>query len=838
VAPQLEASWAPGSEPYLRALVSHLPDGVIVITSDGSIRFSNGLALLGYDHESVLGRNALSFIHPDDAERVVAELAEAVAGKRGLESPLQIRAQHARGDWRTLEVVAANLLDDPDVEGIVVNVRDVTERERIREQAMFQASLLEQVPAAMLVTDLEAKIVYWNEQAEQLLGWTAGEVMGRDAREFHDANDPAGMKAAMVALAQGDPYEADYEVTRKDGRRVPVRVRLSIVHGTDGSPSGVAMVSVDISDQLRVQRELETRSAQQAALAALSTRALAGADTGDLLQHAAELVADTLGTASAVAVEYTTDGTAARHGAVGPAAELVNDAARADDPSAWMTWLATDGASSASVPIEGQDGPLGVLAAVADGPRLFGRDDLSFLQTTANVLAAAIDRGRVAERMRHQALHDALTGLPNRTLFLDRLRHAIRRGHRHPNEQLALLFIDLDRFKLVNDTLGHRAGDELLIEAARQLTRAVREGDTVARFGGDEFAVLCEDVGGIEQAGAVADRIAKWLGRPLATSGREVYLTASIGIALPTEPDPDPDDLLRDADVAMYLAKERGRARWELFDGAMRERTVTRVQVEHELRRGVQRGEILAYFQPQVALATGRVVAFEALARWEHPDRGRLGPEEFIEVAEEAGLTSAISGRIVDESLYWLERWRRLVPDLRVAINISPRELAEPDLFSRLRLQLREHRLPADVLTLEITETALLDDRDIVLDTLRQLRSIGVRIAIDDFGTGYSSLGYLTRFPVDELKVDRSFVHDVGIDTRRSAIVAAVVGMADALGLDVVAEGAERREQIEELRGVGCDTAQGTYWSAPLAGEAVAEWLASLHGDPPHASVA
>jgi len=423
-------------------------------------------------------------------------------------------------------------------------------------------------------------------------------------------------------------------------------------------------------------------------------------------------------------------------------------------------------------------------------------------------------------RLAHLALHDHLTGLPNRVLFLDRANRAIDLGNRR-GTGVAMLFLDLDRFKVVNDSLGHEAGDRLLRATADRLAEAIRPTDTLARFAGDEFAVLCEEVASVEDAVGVASRLIACLEPPVALGTAEVVVSASVGVALPRGGDVTADLLLRDADTAMYLAKDLGRGRVEVFDEKLRERAVRRLETESGLRRALERSELRLAYQPEVDLVTGHLSGIEALVRWAHPERGMLPPEEFIAVAEETGLVNAVGAWVLQEAAAQMARWRTAYPhmvEVGMAVNVSARQLADPDLIREVEAAVAAVGGGAP-LCLEITETALLESASPAGDTLRRLKTRGVLLGIDDFGTSYSSLSNVTRLAPDFLKVDRSFVDGLGIDPHDTAIVAAVINLAHTLGLFVIAEGVESVEQIARLRNLGCDLIQGYVISEPLPAE-------------------
>jgi diguanylate cyclase (GGDEF)-like protein len=429
-------------------------------------------------------------------------------------------------------------------------------------------------------------------------------------------------------------------------------------------------------------------------------------------------------------------------------------------------------------------------------------------------------RAQAAERaLIHQAFHDTLTGLPNRALLDDRLGQALARRERRPLE-IAVLFLDIDRLKWVNDSLGHAAGDQLLVTAAHRLKAVLRPGDTVARFGGDEFVVLCDDVGGECEALLVAERLREALAAPFQLRDREIGLTASIGIALASSSTHDsPDALLRDADAAMYRAKERGRDRVELFDDQMRSRALVRLETESMLRRAIDREELRVHYQPVIDLHTERIIGVEALARWQHPERGEVGPSEFITVAEETGLIVNLGAFVLRQACIQVARWNSRAPDrppLTVSVNLSAHQLRSRGLREMVAEALDRSGLPPPLLCLEITETALVEDADSTRTALDALKDLGITLAVDDFGTGYSSLLYLRRFPIGVLKIDRSFVIGLGTSAEDTAIVCGVIGLARALGLLAVAEGVETPEQAARLRELGCPLAQGYHWSMPL----------------------
>ena len=445
------------------------------------------------------------------------------------------------------------------------------------------------------------------------------------------------------------------------------------------------------------------------------------------------------------------------------------------------------------------------------------------------------ERKRIEERLRHDAFHDVLTGLPNRALFMARLGRAIEHVKRRSGAVFALLFVDLDYFKTLNDTLGHLVGDQLLVAIARRLESCLRIGDTVARFGGDEFTILLEDIKDVQDAIRVAERLQQELQLPFYLSGHEISTTASIGIALSCTDYSQPEEILRDADLALYQAKAMGRTRYEIFDASMHRGTLAHMQLEHDLRRAIAKtqdqaisGETEApefwlQYQPIVSLKTNRIMGFEALIRWNHPERGLISPADFIPLAEETGLIVPIGQWVLRQACHQLSVWHQLISSpcpLIVSVNLSSRQFVQPDLVDQISQILQETNLNPRYLKLEITESVVMENAEVATTMLQQLKSLGIQLAIDDFGTGYSSLSYLHRFPIDTLKIDRSFINRIDIDGENLELVRTIVTLAWNLGMDIIAEGVETAKQLAQLKALKCEYAQGYFFARPLNCEA------------------
>jgi diguanylate cyclase (GGDEF)-like protein/PAS domain S-box-containing protein len=706
--------------------------------------------------------------------------------------------------------------------------------------------LFERCPLPVWVYDKETlAFVAVNDATVRCYGYSRRELLEMTIRDIRPDADVARLERALAAGQAGRrESEDEWRHLTKRGELIEVEVLTEEV--TFAGRRCRLVLAQEITARKRVDAQLEQRAAQQSVVARFGLAALEGANPSGLMQEVVATAAETLGVEFCELLELDSnretlllrDGVGwgdglVRHERVpfgsrfhagftfGSLGQIVIEDFAEERRFEPTPLLRRHGVTSGACVIVGtRQRPFGVLGAYTAARRSFSADEVDFLQALANVLADSVDRHEAEEQIRHQAMHDALTGLPNRSLLMERLNHWFGRTSRKASTA-AVLFLDVDNFKLINDTLGHEAGDRLLVALAERLQTRLRPSDTVARVGGDEFVILCEDLAQEQGALEVVERFARALSEPFSLAGRMRQVNASIGITV-TDESSDPDALIRSADAAMYRAKERGGARYEIFDDGMRERSLRWLETERDLRCAIENRELFNLYQPIVAAAGGEVVGLEALVRWRHPTRGVVAPAQFIPVAEQTGLILPIGRAVMEQACEHAARWQP-GPEgdgLQVAVNLSARQIADPQLLADVEQSLDRSGLEPELLSLEITESVLIDDPDLAQQTLLALKQLGVRLVLDDFGIGYSSLAHIKRYPIDVLKIDRSFVAGLGRDHEDAAIVAAVISMGRALGVGVVAEGVETIEQAEQLRALGCPLVQGYLFARPLSVEA------------------
>jgi len=676
----------------------------------------------------------------------------------------------------------------------------------LEEQEATNRTVLDTAVDPIITIDESGVVVSFNKAAEATFGWRDHQVVGHNVsilmpepyRSSHDAYVRRYLETRVPhVIGLGRTVEG----LRADGTVFPLELAVSEMRA--GARHLFVGIARDMTEQLRTLAALRRnerlfRSAFDDAPTGMALAATDSEDLGRMLQVNQPLC-DLAGQDRSTLLQLSL-------------ADLVHAADRA----LLQTMLARLASGRAAF----ED--LEVRWVRGNGSICWVHLSVSALRDDSGSVAGVIvhiddvtDRKEAQARLAHQALHDPLTGLPNRNLLLDRLQHAVAELERRSGG-VAVFFLDLDRFKNVNDTMGHAAGDRLLVQIAQRLVRIMRPSDTVSRLGGDEFVVVCSKDRGLDvDTSRIAERIQEAVSEPIALNGQEYHVSASIGIAVARWSGERAENLLRVADMAMYRAKQKGRCRFELFDEALRAQAWERLKTEHDLRRAVEDDLLRLHYQPIVDLTTGGTCGVEALLRLEHPEHGLLEPARFIEVAEDSGLIVPIGAWVLDQACRQLGHWQAQGLDIEMSVNLSGRQVAHPDLRSHVDHALALSRADPRRLRLEMTETVLLDAAGSELADLESIKARGVRLGIDDFGTGYSSLSYLKRFPVDFVKIDRSFVDGLGLDPEDDAIVRAIIGLADTLSLEVVAEGVETERQTEELRRLGCRLAQGFRFGRP-----------------------
>jgi diguanylate cyclase (GGDEF)-like protein/PAS domain S-box-containing protein len=801
----------PAHDPIDRRIVDAIDDGVLVQDPRGRILVVNRSAatLLGVDQAAARGRTSgdllWRFFDPDGEEVLQdARPGHVAARTRAPVRCVVLRARPPAGPDRWLEVSSYPLLDtDGDVEAVITTLRDVTDRRAANLRARFQADLLDRVAQAVLATDLTGTILYVNRAAEELNG--APIAVGDDIGELVAQRDPTLVPAITRAMATGQRWTGDVDGVRADGSPLPLLLAVAPVTDADGEPIGSVFVATDISERKALERAI---SDDRERLVEAQRAAQLGTWDYDLRTGTTAWSAELQ---RIVGLPPDVDVTIARY------IEAVHPDDRVDVLAAWQRIVDGGDRLETTHRIVWPDGEIRWIEA---------RAWLAEPHLVRGTLLDVTERTRAQEALAHQALHDPLTGLANRVLLDDRLQQAVARCER-TGCHVGVFFVDLDRFKLVNEAVGHDAGDALLVTVAERLAAVVRPSDTVARFAGDEFVVVSDDLTSPAGATGVAERLLASFDEPFPVDGEELYVAASIGVAV-SRPGVPAASLLRAADAAMHRAKERGRGRVELFDERLRAQASTRLSMGSELRRSLDRGELRVAYQPIVEVATGRPVGVEALVRWPRPDGATVPPVEFIPVAEDTGIIVPLGRWVLGQAVHDVVRLRASHPglaDLFVSVNLSARQLVSAELLDAIVDDLRSADLEASALHLEITESVLMDDVDQSIEALAALRSLGVELAVDDFGTGYSSLSYLKRLPLDTLKIDRSFVQGLEHDGDGSAIVDAVSSLGRALGLTILAEGVEVEQQRRCLEALGCELAQGYLWSRPVPRDEARAWL-------------
>ena len=812
----------------VRAMFDHMPVGQCAVSLDGVILEVNAdlARMLQRDAAAIVGASVDDFVVTADVAPWPVRREALLAQSTPTYGPIAHRLLATDGS-----IVEANVTTtivrgrDGTPRELAVLVEDVTERKRVEAslraaESTYQA-MIEDTHDGVWTLDADDLTIAVNPRLVEILGWTPQEMIGRPAADFaYDDEARREIEARRVHRRQGHGGRALARYRHKDGGEVHALITARPLLDDDGVYVGRMAFVADITEHRRAEVALQESEARFRAIVSNLTDAVSIHDRDGTVLYVTPSYSRMVGGSDP-------DRVVGQNPLL-----LIHPEDRHLVASAFEAWASgANGANIIGYRVAHEDGSWRELESV--GVNLLDDPAVRGIVVTSR---DGTERRRAERELAHRALHDPLTGLPNRTLLLDRLRHAATR-RRGPQSTVAVLFVDVDRFKAINDSLGHDAGDTVLNSLAMLLESSVRPGDTVARLGGDEFVVCCENIGSEAAATALAARLAQRLLVPFVVAGEEFHVTVSIGIAVADGNVPiDPDRLLRMADGAMYRVKARGGNGYEIATEQLDHELIERFELESRLRRAIASDELRVYLQPEVDLDSGHVFGFEALVRWQEPNGNVISPAKFIPLAEETGLVVPLGRRVLEEAcrqLVELQARRPHDPRYWVSVNLSARQLERSDLAATVAEVLDSSGLDPDRLWLELTETALMSDVETATETLHRLRDLGVHVAVDDFGTGWSSLQYLKRFPVEMLKIDRSFVDGIGRSPEDATIVAAVVSLAHALGLHAIAEGVETEEQRRWLRELGCDLGQGYLWSRPLPEHELDAWL-EHHLQPAH----
>jgi diguanylate cyclase (GGDEF)-like protein/PAS domain S-box-containing protein len=807
---------------WMRSVLENSSENVTVVDPDGTLRYASPAfgRMLGYNPEEAVGTmNVLDHVHPEDLSHVLEETQKALSEGGVTTNRAEYRFRHKDGSWRWVESVGTYLLDDPDVEGVVVQTRDITERKEV-EEALKEAeqryrTLVERVPPIIYIQRPKEgqtaayDTTYISPRVEEILGYPPGRFL-EDPGFWDGLIHPDDRKTVRAEDERtdltGEPFFIEYRMITREGRTVWVRDEATLVRDVDGEPLYWLGIQTDVTERKVAEERYRTLVERMPAVTYIEEvegirhTLYTSPQIEDLLGYPQEKWLDDLDHWKGCIHPEDRERVLAQDDRCNLTGEPFKMEYRLIHLDGSVVWVHDE-----AVLVEGPD------------------EQSRFWQ---GVFTDITERKALEGQLKHRALHDPLTDLPNRQLLVDRLEHALRRTRRRRGRRVAVLLMDLDNFKSVNDSLGHEVGDLLLVAVAERLKSCLRPEDTVARFGGDEFVVLLEDSTGPDEAVRVKERIAEAFKRPFVLEGRQLFVSASIGIALGDDHTESPEDLLRNADTAMYEAKSEAAAfGHRVFDPGMHKRVLIRLSLENDLRRAIEQEEFQLYYQPKVRLMEeDTIVEVEALLRWQHPQRGLLLPEEFISLAEQTVLIVPIGRWVLKEACRqvkeWQDRYPR-VPPLVACVNVSAGQLRYPDLLDDVGTALGESGVEARSLVLEITESALVKDMPASMEVLKELRDLGIRFALDDFGSEYSSLSYLMRLPVDFVKIDKSFVWGLGEDPKATVIVEAIISLVHSLGLEAVGEGVESAEQLMRLRSMGCDLVQGFHLSEPKPSEEV-----------------
>jgi diguanylate cyclase (GGDEF)-like protein/PAS domain S-box-containing protein len=856
----------------LQTILRTAVDGIHVLDTEGLLVEANPafLNILGYDETAIGKAHVFDWEAQFDADTLKRRIGEVANSG----DTIVFESRFLRSDGRYVDVeVSARGIDMEGRRLVYASTRDITERKRMEETLRKLSLAVEQSPESVVITDVDGSIEYVNEAFVRNTGYARYDVLGRNPRMLQSGKTPRATYAALwQALSQGRSWEGEFINRHKDGSEYIEFAAIAPIRESDGRITHYVAVQQDVTEK-RKNEQVQARLNRALRLVSECNSVLVHAQSEQhLLDDICQLAVETGGyrmawvgfpeddadrTVRPVCHAGTDDGflasrkfswadTELGHGVVGTAIrsgtvqmnrDLLDESAAAPEQEAA---LHHGFRSNVALPLVSGQRVLGALAVYSSEPNVFSREEIQLLEELASDLAFGlealrmrVERERAEERLEFFAHHDALTGLPNRLLLRDRFERAVLHAQR-THTAVALLFLDLDNFKHVNDSLGHEAGDRLLLDIVTRLRQCIRDTDTISRHGGDEFIILLTDLSDVGISGRIAEQILQTMTEPFNIDGHAITTSFSIGISLYPSDGSAFDDLLRQADTALYHAKDSGRNTYYFFAEKMNIDVLARMQLQNGLTAAVRNHELLLHYQPQVDLLTGHIVGVEALLRWQRPGEEMILPARFIPVAEQSGLIVPIGEWIIEEACRQAAEWRRAgLPELRISVNLSAIQFRRGKIAETVAAALERAKLPPQYLELELTESILLQETDAVLKVLRQLKALGVQLSIDDFGTGYSSLSYLKRLAVDHLKIDQSFVRNLTLDPDDAAIVKAIIQLGHSLQLPVIAEGVETDSQLAFLRRSGCDEIQGFFFSRPLPAADMESLLRKGQGLPP-----
>lgn len=783
-----------------RALTEHSPNHIMVLDAEGTILFIN-YTVPGLDVDKVIGTSVYDYLNQEAS--ILAHACYEKVFNSGKADKYEINYTDPTGGTHYFENLVYPLVENDQVVALITDARDISflkqQQQALDQKHALLNTVVAQSPVIIWAIDQSGIFTLSEGKGLSELGLKPGEVVGHSVFDIykdhtdiiHDCEQALlGNTVNTITHVAGRIYHAHYHPVKDE----------------KGNISGVIGVANDITDLQQIEAEMHILSS-------------ALEQTADLV-----LITNVEGVIEYVnpAFEVTTGYT--REDVIGKKPNILRSGKQETQfyQRLWETILRGDVFSDVFI------------NARKDGSIYYEEKSITPIRDKQNNITHFIatgkdisERMRVQERLHYMAHHDALTKLPNRTLFMDRLRQAMARARWH-KRLIAVMFLDLDRFKNINDSLGHIVGDQLLVQLTQRLSSGVRAGDTIARFGGDEFAVLLDDIASEKDISQLAKKILDTMIPAFVIQGHEFFITASIGVSIFPNDGEDAETLLRNADVAMYRAKDLGRNNYQFYSNEMSARAFERLTLENSLRHALKRLEFSLLYQPQIDIKTRHIIGVEALLRWQHPDLGVIMPSDFIPLLEETGLIVEVGDWVLHTALQQAASWHMAGFDfLKVSINLSGRQFNNPDFITSLQTTIQNAGLSPNMIELELTESMLMRNASKTISALNTLHHLGINIAVDDFGTGYSSLNYLRRFPISTLKIDRSFIRDVIDDADDRAITSAIIVMAQSLNLIVIAEGVESEEQLIFLQSLDCDQIQGNFYSAPVTATAIGKMLAA-----------